>query len=77
LFNEIIQRIALNYEQAIKYLQKKDLKLQDINTGWQLVSYQGYILGWINVLPNRINNYYPKELRILKEPPFPPAGGED
>jgi NOL1/NOP2/fmu family ribosome biogenesis protein len=32
-----------------------------------LVKYQGHPLGWINVLQNRINNYYPKELRILKD----------
>jgi NOL1/NOP2/fmu family ribosome biogenesis protein len=35
--------------------------------GWGLVSYKNFSLGWINVLPNRINNYYPKELRILKD----------
>ena len=33
-------------------------------TGWLLVRYQGVNLGWIKALPNRINNYYPKELRI-------------
>ncbi|WP_317038818.1 methyltransferase RsmF C-terminal domain-like protein [Sphingobacterium populi] len=32
--------------------------------GWLLVRYQGVNLGWIKALPNRINNYYPKELRI-------------
>jgi NOL1/NOP2/fmu family ribosome biogenesis protein len=35
-------------------------------TGWQLVSYKGFKLGWVNALSNRINNYYPKEMRILK-----------
>ncbi|MBL7733585.1 MAG: hypothetical protein JNM88_20615, partial [Chitinophagaceae bacterium] len=39
----------------------------DMTTGWQTVSYNGHPLGWVNKLPNRINNYYPKELRILKE----------
>ncbi|TAJ53096.1 MAG: hypothetical protein EPO58_10940, partial [Chitinophagaceae bacterium] len=24
-------------------------------------------LGWVKVLPNRVNNYYPAEWRILKE----------
>jgi 16S rRNA C967 or C1407 C5-methylase (RsmB/RsmF family)/NOL1/NOP2/fmu family ribosome biogenesis protein len=67
LVNETISTTELNYEQAIEYLQKKDLKLQRVNTGWQLVTFQGHSLGWINVLPGRINNYYPKELRILKE----------
>jgi 16S rRNA C967 or C1407 C5-methylase (RsmB/RsmF family)/NOL1/NOP2/fmu family ribosome biogenesis protein len=67
LVNKAITRIELNYKQAIEYLQKKDLKVHTAKPGWQLVTYKGYELGWINVLPNRINNYYPKELRILKE----------
>jgi len=63
-----IERIELAYDGAIAYLRRAELK--DIavkNKGWVLVCYQGHDLGWINVLPNRINNYYPKELRILKD----------
>lgn len=54
-------------EQAIRYLQRKELSLTTAGKGWQLICFQGFPLGWINVLANRINNYYPKELRILKE----------
>ncbi|MEI9808820.1 MAG: Fmu (Sun) domain protein [Bacteroidota bacterium] len=57
----------LNYEQAIQYLQRKDMQVETREKGWQLVSYLGHPLGWINALANRLNNYYPKELRILKE----------
>ncbi|HAK31685.1 MAG TPA: tRNA and rRNA cytosine-C5-methylase, partial [Sphingobacterium sp.] len=32
--------------------------------GWAIASFQGKPLGWMKVLTNRINNYYPKELRI-------------
>ncbi len=71
LVNETIPTVELNYEQAIQYLQKEDLKLQRVNTGWQSVTFRGHELGWVNVLPGRINNYYPKELRILKESPSP------
>ncbi len=68
LISDNIERVELNYEQAIAYLKKKDLKDADIKSrGWKLVTYRRYSLGWINVLPNRINNYYPKELRILKD----------
>ena len=66
IVNEKTEKIEVNYEQAIQYLQRKDLKIDGLNKGWQLVNYQGHTLGWINALPNRINNYYPKELRILK-----------
>jgi len=57
----------LNREDAIRYLQRLDLNVERKDKGWQLVSYNGHPLGWINALPNRINNYYPKELRILKQ----------
>ena len=57
----------LNYEQAIHYLQRKDMVLTDGSTGWKLATYQGHNLGWMNVLANRVNNYYPMELRILKD----------
>ena len=64
---ESMWEIALDYSQAIQYLQRKELIIEAENKGWQLVTYKGYHLGWVNVLPNRINNYYPKELRILKD----------
>ena len=57
----------LSYEEAIKYLQRQDFNFDGSGKGWGLVSYKGYSLGWVNVLANRINNYYPKELRILKQ----------
>ena len=60
-------RIELDYGQAVQYLKKKELSLQTDKKGWNLVTYQGHPLGWINKLSNRINNYYPKELRILKD----------
>ena len=62
-----VPEIELNYDQSIWYLQKKELELATDRRGWAVVTYQGYPLGWINILSNRINNYYPKELRILKD----------
>jgi len=64
---QTIGRVPLNYEQAIQYLQRKDISITTSKKGWQLVTYEGHPLGWVNVLPNRVNNYYPKELRILKD----------
>ena len=62
-----IQQTELSYEQSILYLQRKNLNTALARKGWQMVTYQGHPLGWINALPHRINNYYPKELRILKD----------
>ena len=67
LINESIEKKTLNYEQAIDYLKRKELNIEIVTKGWQLVNYEGHSLGWINVLSNRINNYYPKGLRILKD----------
>ena len=67
LVDKSVEKLSVNYEQAIQYLQRKDMQVEAKEKGWQLVTYEGQSLGWVNVLPNRINNYYPKELRILKE----------
>lgn len=61
-----IQQWCLTKEQAIMYLQKKEMEVT-VSQGWKLVTYNGAAIGWANVLPNRVNNYYPKEMRILKE----------
>jgi len=66
LVAERIERVELAYDESISYLKKKELSIS-VGRGWKLVSYKNYPLGWINVLANRINNYYPKELRILKD----------
>ncbi|HVF98092.1 MAG TPA: hypothetical protein VM871_12250 [Flavisolibacter sp.] len=59
--------LDLTYDDAIRYLQRQELSFQPQTTGWQAVRYNGYNLGWVNVLQNRVNNYYPKEIRILKQ----------
>lgn len=61
------QKVELDRGQAILYLKKKELNLETSKKGWSLVTFGGHPLGWVNILSNRINNYYPKELRILKD----------
>jgi len=68
IVNTAINKIEVTTEQAISYLRKDELKLQEYQeNGWALITFQNYALGWVKVLPNRINNYYPKDLRIIKE----------
>lgn len=62
-----IARIELSLPDAIAYLQKNTFEIPPSSGGWQLAAYRQKALGWMNVLPNRINNYYPKEMRILKQ----------
>jgi 16S rRNA C967 or C1407 C5-methylase (RsmB/RsmF family)/NOL1/NOP2/fmu family ribosome biogenesis protein len=59
----------LNREQAIQYLRKENINPGTAATGWSLVTFEGHPLGWAKLLPKRVNNYYPKELRILSQAP--------
>lgn len=67
ILSDDIPAIELSYDESIQYLKKKDLQLATDRKGWAIVTHKGFALGWINILTNRINNYYPKELRILKD----------
>ncbi len=58
--------VELNREEAISFLRSEAPKLKTLLRGWCLATYKGVNLGWMKVLDNRINNYFPKELRILK-----------
>jgi len=58
----------LTKEQAIQYLRRDNITgLDNITTGWSLMNFEGHALGWAKLLPDRINNYYPKEIRIFSK----------
>jgi len=57
--------IHVDEETALQYLRRADLVLEG-GKGWQVVCFQNIRLGWAKLLPNRSNNYYPTEWRILK-----------
>jgi 16S rRNA C967 or C1407 C5-methylase (RsmB/RsmF family)/NOL1/NOP2/fmu family ribosome biogenesis protein len=60
-----IQAIECSQEQALQFM-KKELQLIDGNKGWNLITFNGFGIGWIKHLGNRLNNYLPNEFRILK-----------
>jgi 16S rRNA C967 or C1407 C5-methylase (RsmB/RsmF family)/NOL1/NOP2/fmu family ribosome biogenesis protein len=62
--NSVI-KVELSKEQALDYLRKNEIVLESTYKGWALATYKDYSLGWMKLLGNRINNYYPKEWRIL------------
>lgn len=67
LIREDLPALELELEIAQDYLRKEALNasINDAGLkGWVLVRFKGVNLGWIKAMPNRINNYYPKELRI-------------
>lgn len=65
--NKNLPAHALNLDDALRFLRREELKVDGAPMGWTLASYQGLNLGWMKVLANRINNYYPTEWRILKK----------
>jgi len=65
---ETVKSIEITKEEAIKYLRKDTLILNEKHEqGIYLLKYEGLGIGWVKVLQNRINNYLPTHLRILKE----------
>ncbi len=74
---ENINTLALSLEEALEYLRKNTISQEETNPhnhlisdnprskkGFALVTYKSLPLGWVNVIPNRINNLYPSIWRI-------------
>ncbi|HEX3935140.1 MAG TPA: hypothetical protein VHW43_10715 [Puia sp.] len=56
----------------MQYLRRDNITGLDIDDkGWSLMNFEGHALGWAKLLPNRINNYYPKEIRIFSQQSLP------
>ena len=58
-------KITVDERLALQYLRRADICLEGTK-GWSGVYYKNIMLGWAKLLPNRTNNYYPTEWRILK-----------
>lgn len=65
--NPEIKRIELSKEDALIYMKCDAIKIDSDYKGWAVVTYQNQGLGWIKLVPGRVNNYFPKELRIKME----------
>lgn len=66
ILNNGIVSVSLKRPEALQYLRKEEVTVQLGQKGWALVQYEGVGLGWVKMLANRINNYYPSNWRILK-----------
>lgn len=65
--NKEINSIHLDVNEALFYLKKMEIKPQhETQLGFCRVAYNNYSLGWAKNIGNRINNYLPKNWRILK-----------
>ncbi len=59
--------VNVNESVALDYIRKAVISIDHVPKGWVLLQNQGLRLGWIKNLGNRINNYYPKDWRILNK----------
>ena len=67
VFNKTLNFIDVDIETALNYLRRQDITLPASKAGWALIKFKGLALGWVKILPNRVNNYYPKDWRILNK----------
>ncbi len=61
-----IASLELDKEQSLQFLRKENLSVDTALKGWAHVKYGKLGLGFVKLLGNRINNYYPAAWRILK-----------
>lgn len=64
LNKENFPQVQVSYEEAIAYLRKDVFWQEGLTKGFSLIQYEGFTLGWTNVLDNRLNNLYPADWRI-------------
>lgn len=57
--------LTLRQDQALFFLKKETFDAPGGTAlGWTLAQFEGLNLGWMKILPNRMNNYLPPERRI-------------
>ncbi len=60
-------KTELSYEEAIQFLSKEVPNVTPNHKGWGYFTYHDFPLGWYKSVPGRINNYFPKDLKIRKK----------
>jgi NOL1/NOP2/fmu family ribosome biogenesis protein len=65
--NPSLPWLDADMETALNYLRREEININCALKGWVLLKYLDLNLGWLKILPNRINNYYPKDWRILNK----------
>ncbi len=72
LIHDAFPTIELDIRQAISYLKRDNLILNDAPEGWIILSYKGVSMGFVKNIGSRINNYFPIDWRIRMN--IPPSG---
>ena len=64
LCENVFPKCEISYEQAIAYLRKETIVLENAPKGFVLLTFKNEPLGFVKNLGNRANNLYPQEWRI-------------
>ena len=67
IIGESIKRIEVDQATALDYLRRSVLKIESMTKGWHLITHAQLPLGWVKMIPGRINNNYPANWRILNK----------
>jgi 16S rRNA C967 or C1407 C5-methylase (RsmB/RsmF family)/NOL1/NOP2/fmu family ribosome biogenesis protein len=65
----------ISLSDSLAYLRRDNFTLKNAPVGWNIVTYHGVNLGFVNNIGNRVNNYFPVEWRIRMN--LPEAGKEN
>jgi 16S rRNA C967 or C1407 C5-methylase (RsmB/RsmF family)/NOL1/NOP2/fmu family ribosome biogenesis protein len=75
LKKDIFFENEVNLSRALAFMRRDNFNLPGAAKGWNIVTYKGINIGFVNNLGNRVNNYFPVEWRIRMNLPEP--GRED
>ena len=65
LLADSLPAVELDYENALQYLKRGTVQPPETSLkGWAIARFQGVNLGWMKVLPNRVNIHLPKHWKI-------------
>jgi 16S rRNA C967 or C1407 C5-methylase (RsmB/RsmF family)/NOL1/NOP2/fmu family ribosome biogenesis protein len=67
--SDALPAVELSKEDALKFLKKEQIFIENSQNGWVLARYQGLNLGFMKVMGDRMNNYLPKDWRIRMDIP--------
>ncbi len=67
IINASLPKLEVDKQTALQYLRKEEIKIETDFKGWVLLTYSALPIGWVKIMANRINNYYPKGWRILNK----------
>lgn len=61
----ITEQIPVDYKNAVLFLSKNNFSLETQLRGFRFLCYKKTVIGLVNCMDSRINNYYPNHWRLL------------